>query len=144
MISIFSGHWWLFIVVTLSSFMANWAAYFVGLTQHCGLQNNVPDFRKNTRTITLNPILSFLYWHMNWHIEHHMFAGVPCYNLKKLHEEIKFDMPEPRTLFSAWKEMIETWRVQKFDQDYQFDTPVPDSKMEEKKVYSFFLQGNVG
>ena len=134
MISIISGHWWLFLVITLSSFTSNWAAYFVGLTQHCGLQNNVPDFRKNTRTITLNPILSFLYWHMNWHIEHHMFAGVPCYNLKKLHEEIKFDMPEPRTLFGAWKEMIETWRVQKLDLDYQFDTPVPDSRMKEKKL----------
>ena len=48
--------------------------------------------------------------------------------LKKLHEEIKFDMPEPRTLFGAWKEMIETWRLQKFDQDYQFDTLYPIQK----------------
>ena len=30
---------------------------------------------------------------MNWHIEHHMYAGVPCYNLGKLYEEIKDDMP---------------------------------------------------
>ena len=81
---------------------------------------------------------------MNWHIEHHMFAGVPCYNLKKLHEEIKFDMPEPRTLIGAWKEMIETWRVQKLDLDYQFDTPVPDSKMKEKKVNADPLASSIG
>ena len=143
-VSIISGHWWLFLVITLSSFMANWASYFVGLTQHCGLQNNVPDFRKNTRTITLNPILSFLYWHMNWHIEHHMFAGVPCYNLKKLHEEIKLDMPEPRTLIGAWKEMVEIWRVQKFDQDYQFDTPIPDSRMKDKRVNADPLASSIG
>ena len=79
---------------------------------------------------------------MNWHIEHHMFAGVP--SGKKLHEEIKFDMPEPRTLFSAWKEMIETYRLQKFDQDYQFDTPVPDSKMKEKKVNADPLASSIG
>jgi fatty acid desaturase len=144
MVSIISGHWWLFLVITLSSFMANWASYFVGLTQHCGLQNNVPDFRKNTRTITLNPILSFLYWHMNWHIEHHMFAGVPCYNLKKLHEEIKLDMPEPRTLIGAWKEMVEIWRVQKFDQDYQLDTPIPDSRMKDKRVNADPLASSIG
>ena len=81
---------------------------------------------------------------MNWHIEHHMFAGVPCYNLKKLHEEIKFDMPEPRTLIGAWKEMVEIWKVQKFDQDYQFDTPVPDSEMKEKKVNADPLAASIG
>ena len=34
---------------------------------------------------TLDPLSSFC-WHMNWHLEHHMFAGVPCYNLKALHQ----------------------------------------------------------
>ena len=45
---------------------------------------------------------------MKWHLEHHMYAGVPCYNLKKLNSEIKDDLPVPRTLFGAWKEMRET------------------------------------
>jgi len=49
---------------------------------------------------------------MNWHLEHHMYAGVPCYNLKKLNSEIKDDLPVPRTLFGAWKEMRETWNRQ--------------------------------
>ncbi|MDD3931852.1 MAG: fatty acid desaturase, partial [Eubacteriales bacterium] len=31
----------------------------------------------------LDPISSILYWHMEYHIEHHMFASIPCYNLKK-------------------------------------------------------------
>ena len=71
--------------------------------------------------MTLNPILEFLYWRMNWHVEHHMYVGVPCYNLKKLNEELAWDMPEPRTLVGAWKEMRETWRKQKVDPDYAFD-----------------------
>ena len=33
-------------------------------------------------------------------------------------------MPAPRTLIGAWKEMRETWRRQKIDPDYQFDTPL--------------------
>ena len=54
-----------------------------------------------------------------------MFAGVPCYNLKKLYYEVADQMPEPRTLVGAWQEMRETWFRQEEDPDYYFDTPVP-------------------
>ena len=54
-----------------------------------------------------------------------MYAGVPCYNLGKLYKEIAHDMPEPRTLVGAWKEMREVWKRQKTDPDFQFDTPLP-------------------
>ena len=50
-----------------------------------------------------------------------MYAGVPCYNLKKLNSEIKDDLPVPRTLVSAWKKMRETWHRQKEDPDFQFE-----------------------
>ncbi|MFK7890556.1 MAG: fatty acid desaturase [Granulosicoccus sp.] len=124
-ISAASGWWALSAVITLPSYVANIGSFLLGTTQHCGLMESNPDFRKNTRSIVLNPFMRFLYWHMNWHTEHHMFAGVPCYNLKALAQEIHADMPEPRTLFGAWKEMRETWRIQQLDPDYAFDTPVP-------------------
>ena len=124
-IAITTGLWVLPLIFSVFPFIANWLAYFVGLTQHCGLRENVPDFRKSVRSITLDPLTEFLYWRMNWHIEHHMFAGVPCYNLKKLHREVADDMPAPRTLWGAWQEMLATWRRQQIDPDYQFDTPLP-------------------
>ena len=62
---------------------------------------------------------------MNWHTEHHMYAGVPCYNLSKLYREIADDMPKPRTLVAAWREMRDTWKRQKTAPSYQFDTPLP-------------------
>ena len=62
---------------------------------------------------------------MNWHTEHHMYAGVPCYNLKKLARATAADMPEPRTLVGAWREMLEIWNRQLHDPDYQYDTPLP-------------------
>ncbi|MBM3776342.1 MAG: fatty acid desaturase [Acidobacteria bacterium] len=113
------------VLVSGHLFIANGLRYFIGLPMHCGLRNNVPDFRKCVRTITLNPIVEFLYWHMNWHTEHHMFAGGPCYNLRKLHDEVKSDMPRPRTLIGAWREMRRTWRRQQDEPGYQFDTPLP-------------------
>ena len=123
--SILSGYWVFALIISLSPFIANWGVYALGMTQHCGLKENDNDFRKATRSIKVNPLAEFLYWRMNWHTEHHMFAGIPCYNLKKLYYEIADQMPEPRTLMQAWKEMRETWAKQQEDPDYYFDTPVP-------------------
>jgi len=113
------------VLVSGHIFIGNWLKYFVGLPMHCGLRDNVSDFRLCVRTITLNPLTEFLYWHMNWHTEHHMFAGVPCYNLAKLHEQVKDDLPGPRTLIGAWREMRDTWRRQQDEPGFQFDTPLP-------------------
>ena len=124
-LSLITGWWVLPLLISVPSFIANIGSYLLGTTQHCGLKQNSSDFRKNTRSIRINPVLRFLYWHMNWHVEHHMYAGVPCYNLKALAAEIKSDMPEPKTLLNAWKEMRETWQRQKSDPNYEFDIPVP-------------------
>ena len=106
-------------------FFGNALHYFVGTPMHIGLQSNVNDFRKCTRTITLDPLSSFLYWRMNWHIEHHMYAAVPCYNLKKLHKVVAEDMPKTRSLVGSWKEIREIWKKQLEDPDYAYDTPLP-------------------
>ena len=113
------------VLVSGSVFLANWLRYFVGVPMHCGLRSGVADFRKCVRTITLDPLSEFLYWHMNWHLEHHMYAAVPCYHLKRLHRAVAHDMPAPRTLVGAWREMRDTWRRQQADPGYAFDTPVP-------------------
>ena len=52
-----------------------------GLTQHMGLKEGIKDHRFSTRSIRLNPIFSFIYWKMEYHIEHHMFPLVPSHNL---------------------------------------------------------------
>jgi fatty acid desaturase len=144
LLSIVSGLWVLPLIFTLCSFIANWLSYFVALPQHCGLQENVSDFRKSTRSIKLPRFIEFLYWHMNWHIEHHMYAGVPCYSLRKLHLELKDDMPTPRTLFSAWQEMLSTWQRQQVDKNYQYDTPLPSTARTERKRRGDALESSIG
>ena len=126
-LAVSTGLWVLPFIITTPSYTGNWLSYFLGLTQHCGLRQNTTDFRKNTRSIRLPKFLEYLYWHMNWHTEHHMYAGVPCYNLRNLADEIKKDMPEPKSLFEAWKEMLDTWQNQKRNPTYAFDTPVPEN-----------------
>ena len=112
---------------------------------HCGLRRNVPDFRKCVRTITLDPISEFLYWRMNWHIEHHMYAGVPCYNLKKLSKIINEDIPEPRSLVAAWVEMHTIWKKQQEDPEYYYYISLPstaNAAIISKSSLSEVLQNN--
>ncbi len=58
-----------------------WLAVLFGLSQHAGLAENVLDHRLNARTIHMNPVFRFLYWNMNYHVEHHMFPMVPYHAL---------------------------------------------------------------
>ena len=92
----------------------------------------------------LNPVLEFLYWHMNWHTEHHMYAGVPCYNLKQLHHAVKDDMPKPRSLLGAWREMLEIWERQKREPSYQFDTPLPVTAQTRRKRAAVAEEASIG
>ena len=81
---------------------------------------------------------------MKWHLEHHMYAGVPCYNLKKLNSEIKDDLPVPRTLVGAWKEMRKTWHMQQEYPDFQFDTTIPAQKINNSSTISNPLEYSIG
>ena len=119
--------WLLPLLLTFAFFMGGIWRYLIGVPMHCGLRDNTPDYRLCVRSITLDPLSEFLYWRMNWHVEHHMYAGVPCYNLKKLYCEIADDMPKPRTLSSAWKEMRAIYKRQLKDPSYQFNTPLPET-----------------
>jgi len=57
--------------------------------------------------VYLNPVFRFVYWNMNYHVEHHMFPMVPYHALPALHQELKNDMPKPyANLFAAYREII--------------------------------------
>ena len=90
-----------------------WHHVMTGLTQHSGLAEDVTDHRLNTRTCYMNPISRFIYWNMNYHVEHHMFPMVPYHALPALHEELKADLPAPtRSIPAAFAEFLPVMRRQ--------------------------------
>jgi fatty acid desaturase len=125
-------HWWMLpVVVTLAPFYGGWLFFLCNNTQHIGLQDDVPDFRMCCRTFTLNPIVQFLYWHMNYHTEHHMYAAVPCYRLGRLHRLIKHDLPPcPHGLLATWREIAAIQKIQKTNPEYQHVALVPQRAAE--------------
>ena len=125
-VSLYFGLWLVPILITLAPAYGGWLLYLCNTTQHVGLTDNVPDFRLCCRTIILNPLVRFLYWHMNFHIEHHMYAAVPCYNLGKLHKLIKHELPHcPVGLFETWKQITTILKKQKTDPEYQYVPELP-------------------
>jgi MocE subfamily Rieske [2Fe-2S] domain protein len=95
--------------IGLPTLLGSWLMPFYTLTQHTGLQENVLDHRLNSRTVYMNLLNRFLYWNMNYHVEHHMYPLVPYHALPKLHELIKSDCPTPyRGIIDAFREIIPT------------------------------------
>jgi fatty acid desaturase len=126
---VLSGQWTLLLLITFASYFCGWLNFLVSFPQHVGLQPSVPDFRLCCRTVILNPVFAYFYWQMNYHIEHHMYAGVPFYNLKKLHEAIKEDCSTPyRGLRAAWKDMLMIIDKQRKDPSYFYVPTLPNAK----------------
>jgi len=125
---IVTGHWFLIVLVTLGTQYCHWLGFLCGSSQHFGLSPNVPDHRLCCRTFTASPVVEFLYWRMNYHIEHHMFPAVPFVNLPKLHKLIEHDLPPtPHGLRATWKQILEIHRQQCADPNYAYVPPLPQS-----------------
>jgi fatty acid desaturase len=97
-----------------------------GITQHAGLSEDVLDHRLNSRTIYMNPISRFIYWNMNYHVEHHMFPMVPYHALPALHDVMKDECPEPYPgIIAAYREIIPALLKQLRDPTYHIRRELP-------------------
>lgn len=128
LVSLYFGQWIIPILVSGNGIFGSILFFFCNNTQHVGLQDNTADFRMCCRTFYLNPLARFLYWQMNYHIEHHMYAAVPCYHLHRLHNLIKHDLPPtPNGLIAVWTEIIAILKKQEKDPTYQHVPQLPST-----------------
>jgi len=103
-----------------------WHIMLVGLLQHGGLADNVTDHRLNSRTVYMNPISRFIYWNMNYHVEHHMFPMVPYHALPKLHALIKHDLPPANpSIIAGYREMVPALLRQLRNENYFIKRELP-------------------
>ncbi len=103
----------------LARLYGGWLHQIFSLTQHAGLAENVRDHRLNTRTVELNPAFRFLYFNMNYHIEHHMFPMVPFHALPKLHARVEPYLPRTYSgLRDSFREIVPALIRQSKDASY--------------------------
>lgn len=111
--------WLPLVLIGLPRMYGCWHMVMTGLLQHGGLADNVTDHRLNSRTVLMNPVSRFIYWNMNYHVEHHMFPMVPFHALPRLHEMIKHDLPAPNpSILDGYREMIPAFLRQLRYEDY--------------------------
>ncbi len=115
--------------VGLANLVGSWLMVIYGLTQHAGLAENVLDHRLNCRTVYMNLTHRYLYWNMNYHVEHHMFPLVPYHALPQLHAAVKDDMPTPYpNILTTWREIVSTVLRQVKDPAYYVRRKLPEAK----------------
>ncbi len=122
-----TGHWFLVILISCVGY-AYWLGTLTGLPQHIGMMPDAPDFRLCCRTYTCSPFVGFLYWNMQYHVEHHMFPAVPFYNLPALRKAIEHDLPPaPHGLWATWSGIIAVLKKQRANPDYVFVPELPNA-----------------
>lgn len=123
-------------VIGLPRLYGAWHHVMTGLLQHGGLADNVTDHRLNSRTVYMNPISRFIYWNMNYHVEHHMFPMVPYHALARLHAVIRHDLPEPTPSIAAgFAEMWPAFVKQMRNEDYFVMRHLPDTAKPYREDY---------
>ena len=72
-------------------------------------------------TVLFDPLTAYLYWNMNYHTEHHMYAAVLFFALPRLPRALAPDLPAtPRGFFSGIRRVLEIQRRQRRDPKYCF------------------------
>lgn len=137
-LTLYLQSWLPLLFIVFPHLFGTWLMIIHNTTQHAGLAENVLDHRLNCRTVYMNPISRFIYWNMNYHLEHHMYPLVPYHALKKLHKEIIDDTPPPyKSIYSSWKELFPAMLRQQKDPTYHVKRKLP-----ERKNSSFSLEDN--
>jgi fatty acid desaturase len=62
-----------------------------GMSQHTLLEHHT-DPILGTRSILTNPVTAYFMCNENYHLEHHLFPGVPWYNLRRLHGALRSEL----------------------------------------------------
>ena len=129
-------------VIGLPRIYGAWHHVMTGLLQHGGLADNVIDHRLNSRTVYMNPVSRFIYWNMNYHVEHHMFPMVPYHALPRLHEVIKDDLPAPnRSIAAAFVEMWPALMRQMRQEDFFLKRALPPTAQPYREDFHLYVPG---
>jgi fatty acid desaturase len=132
--------WLPLMLIGLPRIYGCWHMVMCGLLQHGGLAENVIDHRLNSRTVYMNPISRWIYWNMNYHVEHHMFPMVPYYSLQRLHALIKDDLPAPNpSILDGYAELIRAVLRQRREPDYYVRRELPPTARPYREEFHAFV-----
>jgi fatty acid desaturase len=86
---------WPFILYFIPRFLGGCLVTLYINTQHMCMAEDLYDHRQTTRSIKCGWLERWLYWNMNYHIEHHLYPAVPFHALPELNKSIGDQLPPP-------------------------------------------------
>jgi fatty acid desaturase len=86
-----------------------WVVQLFINSQHMCMSEAVPDHRYSTRSLACALPVRLLYWNMSFHIEHHLYPGVPFHALPEVNRLVRDELPMP--VRGAWRANAEIVRV---------------------------------
>jgi fatty acid desaturase len=84
--------WWVLVHAWLiPMIIINTLVNIRGMSQHTLLEHH-DDPILGTRSILTNPVTRFFMCNENYHLEHHLYPGVPWYHLRRLHQALRDEL----------------------------------------------------
>lgn len=124
------GSWLPILLFGLPRFYGCFVQWTFNGMQHAAMAENEYDHRVSTRSFVLNPVLSFLYINMEYHIEHHLYPLVPWHQLPKLNRAVRAELPVPyHGLLPALAECLQALIRLKKDTSFNIPRPLPDGEL---------------
>jgi fatty acid desaturase len=115
-IALLTHSWFIIVALPIARLAGGWVVQLFINSQHMCMAEAVPDHRYSTRSLACWPPTRLLYWNMNYHIEHHLYPGVPFHALPRINELIREQLPQPvRGVLAANVEILAVARRQTRD-----------------------------
>jgi fatty acid desaturase len=96
--------------------VGGWVVQLFINSQHMCMAEAIADHRYSTRSMACTLPMRLLYWNMNYHVEHHLYPGVPFHSLPAVHALVHEQLPHPtRGALAANLQILSVIRRQRKD-----------------------------
>jgi fatty acid desaturase len=94
-IAVLTHSWFIIVALPLARLVGAWVVQLFINSQHMCMAEAVSDHRYTTRSMACILPTRLLYWNMNYHVEHHLYPGVPFHALPAVNALVREQLPQP-------------------------------------------------